>query len=137
MDNSKSLLAGELQPDQSHTSGNSSVSVPETDEAGDKPAFKPRHTVPQQEPTPEEKARRASAMQTQGRKGCKAVRINMAFSPENHEFIKTLAAATGQNMTQFLNYIVMRYRTEHPELMEQAHKLQEILKDWSDESNGL
>ena len=70
--------------------------------------------------SPEEQKARADAMATQGRKGCRAIRINMAFSPDNHEFIKILAKATGRTMTDFTNLIIAAYRNEHPELMEQA-----------------
>ena len=59
-------------------------------------------------------------MRTQGRKGCKAIRINMAFTPDNHEFIKVMARISGQTMTQFTNLVVERYRAEHPELYDQA-----------------
>ena len=44
----------------------------------------------------------------------------MAFTPENHEFIKVMARLTGKTMTEFANLVVERYRTEHPELYEQA-----------------
>lgn len=77
--------------------------------------------------TPEEAAERASAMKTQGRKGCKAVRINMAFSRENHEFIKIMARASGKTMTEFTNLVIAAYRNEHPELLEQAHGFLETI----------
>lgn len=51
----------------------------------------------------QEAAERASELRTQGRKGCKAVRINMAFTPENHKFIKTMARISGMTMTEFVN----------------------------------
>jgi len=70
--------------------------------------------------SPQEAAERAAELRTQGRKGCKATRINMAFTPENHEFIKIMARLTGKNMTEFTNLVIERYRTEHPELYEQA-----------------
>ena len=69
---------------------------------------------------PEEVAERKEALKTQGRKGCKATRINMAFTPENHEFIKVMARLTGKTMTEFANLAIERYRTEHPELYEKA-----------------
>ena len=69
----------------------------------------------------EEQQERASELRTQGRKGCKATRINMAFTPENHEFIKVMAKATGRNMTEFTNVVIAAYRKEHPEFMEQAN----------------
>lgn len=70
--------------------------------------------------SPQEAQERAAELRTQGRKGCKATRINMAFTPENHEFIKVMARLTGKTMTEFANLVVERYRTEHPELYEQA-----------------
>lgn len=73
--------------------------------------------------SPQEQAERASALKTQGRKGCKAIRINMAFTPENHEFIKVTARATGKTMTEFTNLVIERYRTEHPEIFEKAKEL--------------
>ena len=59
-------------------------------------------------------------MRTQGRAGAKLPRINMAFSPENHEYIKIMSGVTGKTMTEFTNFVVERYREEHPELYEQA-----------------
>lgn len=70
--------------------------------------------------SPQEQAERAAQLKTQGRKGCKAVRINMAFTPENHEFIKIMAKISGKTMTEFANLVVERYRDEHPEIYEQA-----------------
>ena len=63
---------------------------------------------------------RKSQMRTQGRKGVKADRINMAFSEENYQFIRVMAKATGHTMTQFTNMVVTAYRNEHPEFMEKA-----------------
>ena len=70
--------------------------------------------------SPQEQAERASELHTQGRKGCKAVRINMAFTPENHEFIKVMARASGRTMTEFTNLVIAAYRREHPEFMSDA-----------------
>ena len=70
--------------------------------------------------SPEELTARRAALQTQGRKGCKAIRINMAFTPENHEFIRVMAKASGHTMTEFTNLVIEAYRKEHPEIMEQA-----------------
>ena len=74
----------------------------------------------QGEASPQEKAERASKLKTQGRKGCKATRINMAFSPENHEFIAVMSKASGKTMTEFTNLVIAAYRREHPEIMAQA-----------------
>ncbi len=78
----------------------------------------------QQRPlTPEEKAEREAAGRTQGRKGCKADRINMAFTTENYRFIRVMAKIAGMTMTGFTNRIVQEYRTEHAEVYEQANRL--------------
>ena len=70
--------------------------------------------------SPQEQAERQAEGRTQGRKGCKATRINMAFTTENHDFIKVMSKATGRTMTERCNAIITAYRTEHPEFMEKA-----------------
>ena len=70
--------------------------------------------------SPQEAAERAAQLKKQGRKGCKEIRINMAFTPENHEFIKVMATISVKTMTEFANLVIERYRTEHPEIFEQA-----------------
>ena len=47
---------------------------------------------------------------TQGRKGHKAPRINMAFSPENHAWIKTRSKQLGITATELVNSIIERER---------------------------
>ena len=71
----------------------------------------------------QEAKERANELRTQGRKGCKAVRINMAFTPDNHEFVKVMAKITGQTMTEFTNQVITQYRQEHPEIFEQAKSI--------------
>ncbi len=46
---------------------------------------------------------------TQGRKGQKAKRINMAFSDENYEFIKTKSNELGCTATELVNQIIYDY----------------------------
>ena len=77
--------------------------------------------------SPQEAAERAANLQTQGRKGCKAIRINMAFTPDNHEFIKVMAKISGKTMTEFTNLVIERYRSEHPEIFDQAKAIIESL----------
>ena len=77
--------------------------------------------------SPQEASERAAQLQTQGRKGCKAVRINMAFTPDNHEFVKIMARISGQTMTEFTNHVIEQYRAEHPEIFEQAKAIIEKL----------
>lgn len=68
----------------------------------------------------QEQAERSAELRTQGRKGCKATRINMAFTPENHDYIKTMARVRAQTLTEFCNYVVEQYRLEHKDLYEKA-----------------
>lgn len=49
---------------------------------------------------------------TQGKKGHKAPRINMAFSPENHEWIKTKSRQLGISATELVNTIIERQRLD-------------------------
>lgn len=70
--------------------------------------------------SPEEKSERMEELKTQGRKGCKAIRINMAFTPANHDYIKTMARVRAQTLTEFCNYVVEQYRLEHGDLYEKA-----------------
>lgn len=81
----------------------------------------------QSKASPQETAERKAEMRTQGRKGVKADRINMAFSSDNYQFIKIMARATGHTMTEFTNIVIAAYRNEHPEFMEQANGFLEFV----------
>lgn len=81
--------------------------------------------------SPEEAAERAENLQTQGRTGCKATRINMAFTPSNHEFIKVMSKASGRTMTEFTNLVITAYRREHPEIMQQAQSFLDTINSGS------
>lgn len=72
--------------------------------------------------TPEEQAERMANLSTQGRKGCKSVRLNLAMTPENHQFIMVLSKVTGRTQAKMVNGIIAAYRNEHPELLEKAHE---------------
>ncbi len=73
--------------------------------------------------SPEEAKERADQMKTQGRKGCKAVRINMAFTPDNYEFIRVMSKLRGETQTAFVNYMIERFASEHGAGVEDAKKL--------------
>ena len=47
---------------------------------------------------------------TQGRKGLKVPRINMGFSPENHDWIRLRSRQRGMTITEFVNEILDRER---------------------------
>lgn len=77
-------------------------------------------------------AEKAQAMReagtTQGRKGCKAVRINMAFTPEVHEYIKTMARVRGESVTDFTNHVFKQSMEENAALYEQAKAFQKSFR---------
>ena len=65
---------------------------------------------------------------TQGRKGCKAIRINMAFTPEVHEYIKVMARVRGESITDFTNYVFKQSMADNADLYEQAKSFQQAFK---------
>ena len=67
---------------------------------------------------PDEQYQRAEEMRTSGRKGCKAPRINMAFTPSNYDFVKVCSRMKGVTLTAYTNWIIEQYRLEHPDLYE-------------------
>lgn len=74
-----------------------------------------RGTGKQTPATEEEAEARKALRQTRGRKGVHLPRINMAFSPVNYDFIKTMALITGQTMTDYVNNLIESYRNEYAE----------------------
>lgn len=86
-----------------------------------------QHTqdVPQQRTTRKgyteaEKQAYKQAGRTQGRPGCKMERINLAFTPDNYEYVKTMASVRGQSMTEFVNHIIAANMEENAALYAQA-----------------
>jgi len=82
----------------------------------------------QQAPVTEAEAEvRAEDLRTQGRKGCKATRINMAFTPSNYDFLKIMASVTGKTMTEFANLAIEAYRKDHSEVYERAKEFMDSI----------
>lgn len=77
----------------------------------------------QQEPDVQEVHERQEALQTQGKRGAKAQRINMAFTPSNMDFIKVMAKLKGQTMTQYVNAILEQERERAGEAYQKAKDL--------------
>lgn len=50
---------------------------------------------------------------TQGRKGAKQQRINMAFSPENMDYMRVMAGLKGVSITRFVNDLIARDREKN------------------------
>ena len=68
--------------------------------------------------TADEKSQYLAELKTAGRKGCKLPRINMAFTPENYNFIKTMSKASGLTLTEFINIVIDNYMKDHLEQYE-------------------
>lgn len=62
--------------------------------------------------SPEEEVTHRPLGTTQGRKGEKAKRINMAFSDDNHAFIRAESRRLGMSATQFVNMLIEQYRAQ-------------------------
>lgn len=77
--------------------------------------------------SPERAAEMVAAGTTRGRKGCKAHRINMAFSDDVHEYITTMARVRGESITQFTNYIFMKSMEENADIYEKAKAFKDSL----------
>lgn len=60
------------------------------------------------------------AQDTSGRKGLKLPRINMAFSPQNYDYIQTMARVRGETLTTFVNRILDESREKNNELYQSA-----------------
>ena len=76
---------------------------------------KPRKTY-----TAEEAEAIKATLNTSGRKGVKLSRINVAFTPDNHKYVKTMARVTGITLTDFINKIIEEHRAAHADLYQQA-----------------
>lgn len=51
-------------------------------------------------------------MKTQGKKGLKAARINMAFAPDTYDYIRIMAQAKGISITEFVNQLIRQHMEE-------------------------
>ena len=73
--------------------------------------------------TAQEEQETYSTQNTQGRKGEKLPRINMAFSPQNLEYLRVMAGIRGISITKYVNALIERDREQNGETFEAAKKL--------------
>lgn len=78
---------------------------------------------------PKEIATRKAAMQTQGRKGCKANKICISISPLNLDFVRVVSQTTGRTVTGLINDILDEYRQQHPDAFMQARAIMDALAE--------
>lgn len=66
-----------------------------------------------------------SAVHTQGKKGKKAVRMTMAFSDENMEYIRAMGQLERGGATAYVNRLIEADRQKHAELYARMRALKE------------
>lgn len=71
-----------------------------------------------------EQEQRRNEGRTQGRKGCKIGRLNMAFTPENLEYLDKMKEATGWNKTKLVNSMLDIYREEYKDILPRLQELE-------------
>lgn len=64
---------------------------------------------------------------TQGRKGCKAHRFNMAFSPAAYSFITCMARVRGETITAFVNHLIEKTIEDNQEIYQKALEFRDSL----------
>ena len=70
--------------------------------------------------TQAEKDEYQATLRTAGRKGCKLPRINLAFAPDLYDYVRTMARARGETITDFCNHILRQSMDENREVYEKA-----------------
>ena len=64
-----------------------------------------------------------NARNTQGKAGMKAERINMAFSPANYEFLRTMAGLHRMTITKYVNHLIEEERKRSADIYQKAKDL--------------
>lgn len=73
---------------------------------------------------------RLQAMKTQGHKGLKLPRINMAFTPDNYNYLKVMSRARGETLTEFCNFVLSQSLNVNRDLYEEAQAtVERFIKD--------
>ena len=78
--------------------------------------------------TEEEAQAFRAAGKTQGRKGVKAIRFNMSFTPEIYEYITVMARVRGESVTKFTHFVFEQSMKDNAELYEQAKQFTKSFK---------
>lgn len=75
-----------------------------------------------------DKDSRMNSGKTQGAKGCKLPRINLALTPDHYQFVRSLSGASGMSYSDFINAVLEEYKRNHPEAVELAGKLRDTMR---------
>ena len=66
-------------------------------------------------------------MNTAGRKGVHLPRINLAFTPETYDYVKTMSKITGMTYTEFINKILQDHKAAHDDVYKKAIEIRNSL----------
>lgn len=77
--------------------------------------------------TAQEAAEFLESMNTAGRKGVRLPRINLAFTPETYDYVKTMSKITGMTYTQFINKILQDHKESHGDIYKKAVEIRNSL----------
>ena len=85
-----------------------------------KKKYKPRRI-----PTEAEAQEALENLRTQGQKGLKSPRINLAFRPSVYDYVHVMSAIRGQPMTEYINEVLAAEMERNRDAYEQARALVE------------
>lgn len=64
---------------------------------------------------------------TAGRKGVHLPRINVAFSPDVYDYVRTMSKAAGMTYTEFINKIITEHKKTHEDIYNRAVEIRNSL----------
>lgn len=67
------------------------------------------------------------AQSTQGKKGMKQPRINMAFTPENLSYLRIMAGIKGISITKYVNDLILQDREKKADTYNEAKRITESI----------
>lgn len=101
--------------------------MPDTHEAHEAYEVKREHPVPETHEAYEAHAPKADgayrAADTQGKRGKKALRMTMAFSEENMDYIRTMGKLESGGATAYVNRLIEADRRKHADVYRQMKTL--------------
>ena len=78
--------------------------------------------------TEAEAAAHVAAADTQGRRGLKATRINLAFTAEGHEYVRIMSRIRGETIAEFVDVCLMEHRERNKDIYGEAVKLIDMME---------
>lgn len=101
--------------------------MPDTQEAYEAYEDKRKHRMPETQEAYEVRAPKADgayrAADTQGKRGKKALRMTMAFSEENMDYIRTMGKLESGGATAYVNRLIEADRRKHADVYRQMKSL--------------